>query len=514
VSIPQSECELKTIPGTTLKLLFQKGIPAIILPAFMADLNEFVEPVYNSRGYNDEGTWTNGNSVKSSNHLGATAFDYNWSDHPMGPEASDPKAGWKGSTIIKGDQVPAIRELLKFYNYKGIQLVFWGNDWNSPKDSMHFQMGYNTYENQVICWEFINKFIRPDGFSTYRRGGVPIGGGPSQPSEVPKVDLTRLVADAFGNVVGVDYAALTPYVIDCLKKSNCTNNNRIAMWFAQIGHESVGLRYMKEIGDAAYFAKYNNRSDLGNGPTDGPRYPGRGPIQVTGRNNYRKLSEWAHSKGYVPTPTYFEDSPEQLEKWEYAFLGAIWYWTVARPDINSLCDAGDLETVTRRINGGTNGIEDRRNRWNRCKTMNLMPLVEGGGEDSWLDMPSNAEKLDFIYTELKKRGPSRAGVAENGNQIETLLGYIYNIDGNVWDDRVIGLPYLLDVPYAVEQVERIASEGVAPDSYAAGNEFVAKFARDVCKALVEFKPKFKAMFDTPTKTTAKKTTTKKKAVEQ
>lgn len=74
----------------------------------------------NSRGGTDQGSWTPTNSVATSNHLSGTAFDYNWSDHPMGAA----NAGWNGSTIIKGDQVPAVRELLAWYE----QMVFWGND--------------------------------------------------------------------------------------------------------------------------------------------------------------------------------------------------------------------------------------------------------------------------------------------------------------------------------------------------------------------------------------------------
>ncbi|MCV7068760.1 peptidase C39, partial [Mycolicibacterium farcinogenes] len=54
-----------------------------------------------------------------------------------------------------------------------------------------------------------------------------------------------------------------------------------------------------------------------------------------------------------------------------------------------------------------------------------------------------------LYDEVMKRGPSRAALAEDGKDIETMLGYIYNIDGNIWDGRN-AMAYLLDVPYAVE----------------------------------------------------------------
>lgn len=162
-----SDCDYATIPGTPLKLPFRRGIPHKILQAFLRDLNEFIEPANNSRGYNDEGSWTENNSVYTSNHKGATAFDYNWSDHPL--HVKD--GGWNGSVLIDGDQVPAVRELLAFYTQEGLKLVFWGNDWNSPVDSMHFQMGYGTAADPGKCERFIQRCIRPDGFSTWRRGG-------------------------------------------------------------------------------------------------------------------------------------------------------------------------------------------------------------------------------------------------------------------------------------------------------------------------------------------------------
>lgn len=172
-------------PGTggMLVVPLQKGIPSKILKAFMADLNQFIESANNSRGYTDEGGWTPTNSVPTSNHLGGTAFDYNWTDHPMG----NANAGWDGSDLIPGDQVPAVRELLKWYE----GMVFWGNDWDSPKDGMHFQMGYNTFNNQNKCRDFIGRKIRADGFSTYKRGGTGMPNPPAGPilSHEQKTDV-------------------------------------------------------------------------------------------------------------------------------------------------------------------------------------------------------------------------------------------------------------------------------------------------------------------------------------
>lgn len=474
-AISLSDCELAIIPGTNgqLKLWFQKGIPAIILPAIMADLSQYVESLNNSRGYTDEGSWTNGNSVRSSNHNGATAFDYNWYDHPMGIALD----GWHGSDIIHGEEEPEIRRILAFYNYKGIQLVWWGNDWNSPKDSMHFQMGYNTYQNQSLCWEFINKFIRADGFSTYRRGGLGQGGAP-----VPQVDEAVLLGNAMANVPGVDYDVLLPHVVDALDKSQCNNENRIAMWMAQIGHESVGLKYMEEIASGA---AYEGRADLGNTqPGDGVRFKGRGPIQVTGRHNYTVLSQWAFNQGMVPTSTFFVDSPEALSDLQYAFLGAIWYWTVARPDINSLCDAGDVVAVTQRINGGQNGYADRLDRWNRAKAMDLMPLLDG---DEFMGV--DADRLNMAVDKILGGGtqlqtwPSRSMFADSGAGIDDTVGMLLNVDGNSWNVVVI-IGALLGVEGDVATVKRCAEGNFDDASYVWNDDWLAARAQEFAQKLL------------------------------
>lgn len=174
-------------------------------------------------------------------------------------------------------------------------------------------------------------------------------------------------AATLATALGCSRAVADRYVVAfnaAMLAAQCTNRNRAAMWCAQLGHESAGLRYMEEIASGA---AYEGRRDLGNTVRgDGVRFKGRGPIQVTGRANYGAVSRWAHALGLVPSPTYFLDRPADLASDVYGFLGPVWYWTVARPKINGMCDAGDLTGVTRAINGGTNGLADRRTRWNRC----------------------------------------------------------------------------------------------------------------------------------------------------
>ena len=140
-----------TVPGTnpTVKLQIQKGQPTQILKAFVADMNAYIEPVYDA----DCACFTRENSVFTSNHRSASACDIRWESHPFHV---------KGTF---GGKLPALRELLEFYE----TTVFWGGDWTDPIDEMHFQMGYHTYQNDHTA-DFIKRKIRADGFSTYKRG--------------------------------------------------------------------------------------------------------------------------------------------------------------------------------------------------------------------------------------------------------------------------------------------------------------------------------------------------------
>lgn len=127
---------------------------------------------------------------------------------------------------------------------------------------------------------------------------------------------------------------------------------RIRMFLSQVGHESGRLRYVREIwGPTPAQLRYEGRKDLGNTePGDGQRFLGRGLIQITGRANYQAVSNSLEQD--------FVTYPALLEGHEWASLSAAWFWDVKR--LNKLADAGDFEGVTRRINGGLNGFDDRK----------------------------------------------------------------------------------------------------------------------------------------------------------
>lgn len=131
---------------------------------------------------------------------------------------------------------------------------------------------------------------------------------------------------------------------------------RQAAFLAQIGHESGSLVYVKELGGPSYFAKYDGRKDLGNTqPGDGAKFCGRGLIQVTGRANYAKCSQALFGDDRLLR------TPELLEQPEWAAESAVWFWSSR--NLNALADADRFTDLTKKINGGTNGLEDRKARY-------------------------------------------------------------------------------------------------------------------------------------------------------
>lgn len=139
---------------------------------------------------------------------------------------------------------------------------------------------------------------------------------------------------------------------------------RLAMYLGQLSHESMGWYYDREIwGPSAAQKRYEGRTDLGNTqPGDGSRFRGRGPIQITGRYNYQKFTEWARAMD--PNAPDFVTNPDAVNTDPWEGLVAIWYWE--RHNLNTLADRGDYETLTRRINGGLNGYADRQARYARA----------------------------------------------------------------------------------------------------------------------------------------------------
>jgi putative chitinase len=152
-------------------------------------------------------------------------------------------------------------------------------------------------------------------------------------------------------------------LITMMSNSQINTPLRMAHFFAQLGHESGDLRYNEELADGS---AYEGRTDLGNTqPGDGPRFKGRGLIQLTGRANYVAFGS-ARSRDFVTGTNYTQIATDP----NLAVDVSCWYWTTH--GLNSLADADDLNTITLRVNGGYNGLADRAAHLQRAKCL-LVP---------------------------------------------------------------------------------------------------------------------------------------------
>jgi len=151
---------------------------------------------------------------------------------------------------------------------------------------------------------------------------------------------------------GRQAGVFVPALNTAMSKYGIVNRLRIAAFVAQIGHESGQLRFVREIwGPTAQQAGYEWRADLGNTVKgDGYKYRGRGLIQITGRANHVACGE-ALGLDLV-------NQPELLEQPQYAAMSAAWFWSTR--GLNMLADQGQLVKITRRINGGLTGQDDRQ----------------------------------------------------------------------------------------------------------------------------------------------------------
>lgn len=164
---------------------------------------------------------------------------------------------------------------------------------------------------------------------------------------ITEQQLLQILPNA-GRQAGV----FVPVLNTAMSKHGIVTVARIAAFIAQVGHESGQLRYVREIwGPTAQQVGYEGRADLGNTVKgDGSKYRGRGLIQITGRANYAACGE-AMGLDLI-------NQPELLEQPQHAAMSAAWFWSTK--GLNTLADKGDFVKITRRINGGTNGMADRQ----------------------------------------------------------------------------------------------------------------------------------------------------------
>ena len=148
---------------------------------------------------------------------------------------------------------------------------------------------------------------------------------------------------------------LLPHLNNTMQRYTITTPLRKAHFLAQLGHESDGFNTNEEYASGA---AYEGRRDLGNTQAgDGVRFKGRGLIQVTGRANY---ADCGRALGVD-----LINNPQRLGDFDLACLSAGWFWDTRK--LNNHADRDDVLTITRIINGGTNGLADRRSYLSRAK---------------------------------------------------------------------------------------------------------------------------------------------------
>jgi predicted chitinase len=185
----------------------------------------------------------------------------------------------------------------------------------------------------------------------------------------PTLEITPASA-GFASLTAQQLCAIVPdlsptkaaMLIECInqamREAHISTPARQAAFLAQIAHETGGFRWFHELGADESFRKYEGREDLGNTePGDGARYKGRGFIQVTGRANYTKAGE-ALGLDLV-------HEPQLAETPSVGARVAAYFWQ--SHGFNALADKGDFITITRRINGGLTGLEERQAYYERAK---------------------------------------------------------------------------------------------------------------------------------------------------
>lgn len=191
----------------------------------------------------------------------------------------------------------------------------------------------------------------------------------NEPPPMPAVAAPQpftLTCELLADGVDITQARALPWVGPLnytMTRYSINTPARAAAFIAQLAHESVKFAYTKEIwgptaAQRAYEPPGEKAADLGNTqPGDGLRFCGRGLIQVTGRSNYQACGNGLGLD--------LISNPALLEQAEYAAASAGWFWNAH--GLNAYADSGDFVGLTKRINGGTNGLADREDLWDSCK---------------------------------------------------------------------------------------------------------------------------------------------------
>lgn len=227
------------------------------------------------------------------------------------------------------------------------------------------------------------------------------------------------------NCAAAKRADYLPYIQQAMQEFQITSYLREAAFLAQLAHESGELRYMEELASGA---AYEGRKDLGNTqPGDGKLYKGRGPIQLTGRANYKKYGDLL-GLDLINDPTIAATK-------EVGFRIAGQFWSLN--GLNQLADQQDFKQITKRINGGYNGLDDRTKYYNRAKQVlnkddaadAATPAATPADASAPSPSPVDAGQSPAYPGTVLRQGSKGAGVQTMQQRLVD-LGYTIGVDGN------------------------------------------------------------------------------------
>lgn len=298
-------------------------------------------------GQNNNWKATNGDTPQGLYKIGAVYKDYeNNSNPPYSPTLAS--YGWYSFDLVELENQEAGNGRAGIMIHGGGSALGWPGAW-APFQDLLATLG---------CVRFHNQDLRDKILPVTKAGTVYVT--VRQEAEKPSGATTEYVTkDDLAYIWNCDKSLIKDWEItelnQCLKKFNITTPARIEHFLAQTAHESGGGRYVKEIASGE---DYNGREDLGNTqPGDGPKYKGAGYLQTTGRANYQRLADYLNDPRVMEGVDYLST--------HYPFTAAgFWWWS---NHMNELCDGNPtVAQVTKRVNGGLNGLEDRENYYKRA----------------------------------------------------------------------------------------------------------------------------------------------------
>jgi len=256
------------------------------------------------------------------------------------------------------------------------------------------------------------------------------------------------------NLPAAKRADYLPFIQQAMAEFGITSYLREAAFLAQLAHESAELRYMEEIASGA---AYEGRANLGNTqPGDGKRYKGRGPIQLTGRANYTRYG------GLLGLDLVNDPTIAATKEVGFRIAGQFWKLN----GLNELADQQQFKAITKRINGGYNGLDDRIKYYDRAKRVlnkddgATTPAAADAAADAAACPPAASGQAPAYPGSPLRQGSKGANVQAMQGRLRD-LGFSVSVDGNFGPGTATAVK-------AFQKSKNLGSDGVVgPGTWAA-----------------------------------------------